>query len=173
MNNKTGINLNQIQNSDNVLIDANICIYAIRRESSQCERFLSRCAKGEVAGIIPSHVLAEIMHQLMIAEARDYQWIKGPNPARQLAMAPERVRALTKYEELVRDIIGLGLQIEPVVQEDFISALAIQRQAGLLTNDALLVAVGARLRVTTIASADKAFSHVKGFLLYAPEDVIP
>jgi predicted nucleic acid-binding protein len=112
------------------------------------------------------------MHQLMIAEARDYQWIKGPNPAKQLALAPDRVRALTKYEELVRDIIGTGLQIEPVVQEDFITAMAVQRQAGLLTNDALLVAVGERLRVTNIASADKAFAHVQGILLYTPEDIL-
>ena len=173
MNNKAGINLNQIPNADIVLIDANICLYAMRGVSPQCERLLSRCAKGEVVGIIPSHILAEIMHQLMIAEARDYQWIKGPNPALQLAMAPERVRALSKYEELVRDIIGTGLQIEPVVQEDFITAMAVQRQAGLLTNDALLVAVGERLRVTNIASADKAFSHVQGILLYTPEDIEP
>jgi predicted nucleic acid-binding protein len=173
MNSKSKMNLNQIPKEDIVMVDANICLYAIRQESAQCERLLARCAKGEVNGIITTHILAEIMHQLMIAEARDYQWIKGPNPARQLAGLPERVRALTKYEELVRDILGTGLQVEPVVHEDFITTLEVQRQAGLLTNDALLVAVGERLRVTSIASADQGFSHVQGILLYSPDDVEP
>jgi len=173
MNSKSRMNLSQITNASIVLLDANICLYAIRQESAQCERLLARCANGEVNGIMPSHILAEIMHQLMIAEARDYQWIKGPNPAKQLAGLPDRVRALTKYEELVRDILGTGLQIEPIVQEDFITSLEVQRQAGLLTNDALLVAVGERLRVTSIASADQAFSRVQGILLYSPDDVEP
>jgi predicted nucleic acid-binding protein len=171
MNSKTGTGLDRIPDHENILIDANICLYAIRRGSSQCERFLERCAKEEISGILPTHILAEIMHQLMIAEARDNQWIKGPNPARQLALAPQRVRSLRKYEEVVRDIIGIGVLIEPVVQEDILSAMSIQRQSGLLTNDALLVAVGERLRVTNIASADKAFSRVEGISVFSPEDI--
>ena len=171
MNNKTGKNLDRITEMEILLIDANILLYAIRRESSQCERLLTRCAKGEITAILSSHILAEIMHQLMVAEARDCQWIKGPNPAKQLSGLPERVRALRRYEELVRDILGFGLQIEPVIQEDFITAMEVQRQAGLLTNDALLVALGKRLRVTSIASADKAFSRAQGFLLYVPDDI--
>jgi predicted nucleic acid-binding protein len=171
MNSKIGTGLDRIPGGENILIDANICLYAIRRESLQCERFLERCAKAEVAGILTTHIVAEIMHQLMIAEARDNQWIKGSNPARQLALAPERVRSLRKYEEVVRDLIGFGVSIEPVLQEDIFAAMSIQRQAGLLTNDALLVAVGKRLRVTNIASADKAFSRVEGILVYSPDDM--
>jgi predicted nucleic acid-binding protein len=171
MSSNASMNLDRISGGDTILLDANISLYAIRQESAQCERFLTRCAKGELHGVMPGHVLAEIMHQLMIAEARDNQWIKGGNPAKQLAFLPERVRALNRYEELVRDILGMGLQIEPVIQEDFITAMAIQRRAGLLTNDALLVAVGERIRVTSIASADKAFADVQGLLLYSPDDI--
>jgi predicted nucleic acid-binding protein len=50
--------------------------------------------------------------------------------------------------------------------------MAIQRQAGLLTNDALLVATGERLRVTTIATADTAFKHVNGISIFYPDDLI-
>jgi predicted nucleic acid-binding protein len=171
MNSDPRTNLNQIKNDDIILLDANICLYAIRQKSTQCEQLLSRCAIGEVTGIMHCHILAEIMHQLMIAEARDYQWIKGSNPAKQLAGLPDRVRALRRYEELIRDILGMGLQIEPVVHEDFITSMEVQRQAGLLTNDALLVAVGERLRVTSIVSADQAFSRAPGIVLYSPSDL--
>ncbi|OGJ86659.1 MAG: hypothetical protein A2268_13210 [Candidatus Raymondbacteria bacterium RifOxyA12_full_50_37] len=171
MSSKPCQNLDHVPKSDIVLVDANICIYAINGGSPQCEQFLARCAQGEVAGIMPCHVLAEVMHQLMMAEARDYQWIKGPNPAHQLSAMPDRVRALSRYKELVRDILGLGIQTEPVIQEDFIAALAIQSQAGLLTNDALIVAVAERLRIHSIASADKGFSGVTGIVLYSPDDI--
>jgi predicted nucleic acid-binding protein len=65
----------------------------------------------------------------------------------------------------------MGFQLEPVLREDFITAMAVQRTSGLLTNDALLVAVGERLRVTSIASADQGFSRVPGSLLFMPDDI--
>ena len=42
---------------------------------------------------------------------------------------------------------------------------------GLLTNDALLAAVGRRLRVLALASTDRQFSRVPGLILYAPDDL--
>jgi predicted nucleic acid-binding protein len=166
------MNLDNIRNGESVTIDANVFLYAMQQESEQCKRFLTRCAQEEIIGVLPVHILAEVTHQLMIAEARDNGWIKGSNPARQLAEQPERVRALTRYETLVRDILGIGLSIEPIEREDFITAMGVQRQSGLLTNDALLVAVGQRLRTNSIASADKTFSRVNGILLYSPDDLL-
>jgi predicted nucleic acid-binding protein len=47
----------------------------------------------------------------------------------------------------------------------------IQRETGLLTNDALLLAVARRLNVETVASADRAIARAPGFAVYAPGDV--
>jgi predicted nucleic acid-binding protein len=165
------MNLDQVGSGEAVLIDANIVLYAIQEASSQCKRLLSRCAAEEVRGILPVHVLAEVTHRLMLAEAQDYRWIKGANPARRLAAQPERIKSLTRYESLVRDLMGIGLLLEPVHREDILTALAISRQAGLLTNDALLAAVGQRLRVLAVASADRQFSRVQGLILYSPDDL--
>ncbi len=49
--------------------------------------------------------------------------------------------------------------------------MRIQREFGLMTNDALFIAVAERLRVKSIASADKGLSKVSGFLIYSPDDV--
>ncbi|NIQ12028.1 hypothetical protein GWO43_15075, partial [candidate division KSB1 bacterium] len=82
------MNINDIPSGEATIIDANIVLYATQQASQQCKRLLLRCADDDVKGILPTHILAEIMHQLMIAEARDNGWIKGPNPARQLAEKP-------------------------------------------------------------------------------------
>jgi predicted nucleic acid-binding protein len=165
------MNLNDIRTDSSVLLDANIFIYALQKLSPQCERLLDRCSGGEVLGIVPLHVLAEVMHRMMISEARDNNWISGSNPSKSLSEKPDRIRALTRYESYIRDILTMGFQLEPLEREDFITAMAVQRKAGLLSNDALLVAVGERTRVTSIASADKAFAKVQGIILYAPSDL--
>jgi predicted nucleic acid-binding protein len=165
------MNLNDIRTDSSVLLDANIFIYALQKLSKQCERLLIRCSSGEILGIAPLHVLAEVMHRMMITEARDNNWISGSNPSKSLSANPDRVRSLVRYESYMRDILIMGFQLEPLEREDFITAIGVQRKAGLLTNDALLVAVGERLRVTSIASADQVFSKVQGIIHYSPTDL--
>ena len=154
-----------------VIIDANIFIYANQRASTQCVKLLERCANNEVYGILPAHILAEVMHLLMLAEAKDKGLLKGPNPAKQLSKNPQRVKSLNRYESLIRDLLAIGLQLEPLQREDFITALTLQRQYGLLTNDALFLAIATRLRVTSIVSADSVFKNVQGIFHYSPDDL--
>ena len=65
------MNLLIIPSEQPVIIDANIFIYANQRASTQCVKLLERCANNEVYGILPAHILAEVMHVLMLAEAKD------------------------------------------------------------------------------------------------------
>jgi len=166
------MNPDHIPNEEHVIIDANVILYAVQQVSQQCKRLLLRCAGEEIKGILPAHILAEVMHQFMIAEARDNCWIKGSNPARQLSESPELVQKLTRYENMMRDLLAVGLQIEPLEQQDFLNALTVQRQYGLLTNDALMVAIAQRLRVEVLASADKIFSRLKEMHVYSPDDLV-
>lgn len=166
------MNLTKIPADEFVLLDANILIYALQQQSRQCIELLRRCAEEQVIGYIADNILAEVLHTLMIAEARDNNWIAGANPARQLSEQPKRVMALHRYEGLLRDILNMGLRMESLQREDFISALVVQRQSGLLTNDALLVAMAYRLRIKAIASADQAFKRVQGITVYSPDDLL-
>ena len=165
------MNLNQIPANEVVLIDANIFIYAIQQLSQQCKRLLLRCADEELIGVLPIPVLAEVMHQLMLAEARDNGWIHAANPAKQLSRQPEIVQKLSRYEDCIRDLLALGLRLEPLGAEDFTTAMNLQRRFGLLTNDSLLVAMMQRLRITSLASADQIFSRVQGIMVYGPDDI--
>ena len=165
------MNLLNIPAEQPVIIDANIFIYANQKASAQCVKLLERCANNEVFGILPSHILAEVMHVLMLAEAKDIGIIKGSNPARQLTENPQKVKSLNRYESLIRDLLAIGLQLEPLIREDFITAMSLQRQYGLLTNDALFLAVATRLRITAIVSADSVFKNVQGIIHYSPDDL--
>ena len=165
------MNLLQIPQQQPVIIDANIFVYAAQRSSLQCIKLLEKCANDELFGIIPTHILAELMHVLMLAEARDLGLIKGSNPAKQLSENPNKIKALNRYESLIRDLLSIGLKLESLEREDFLTAMSLQRQYGLLTNDALFIAVAARLRITTVVSADSGFKNIQGVLLYSPDDI--
>ena len=75
------MNLFSIPPDEKIIIDANIFIYANQMVSNQCVRLLERCAKDEIKGIITTNILAEVMHVLMLAEARDINLIKGSKHA--------------------------------------------------------------------------------------------
>ncbi len=165
------MNLNQVPQSDYVLVDANIFMYAVLHRSEQCMQLLRRCSRGDVVGITGSQQIMEVMHRLMVIEAHDNGWTSGGNPVRSLAARPDRVQLLSRYAEAIKGLLASGIRYETVRKEDILSALAIQRQYGLMTNDATLVAIGERLRVQSIASADSQFHSVTAFRLYSPDDL--
>lgn len=154
-----------------VAVDTNILVYANQRSSHECIALLGRCATGELRGVVPMPMVAELTHALMLIEARENNWIERGNPARALAERPDLVRRLTRYEARMREFFGIGFKIEPVGAEDVLEAMRIQRNTGLLTNDALLLAVARRLNCDAVASADKAISGFPDFPVYAPADI--
>jgi predicted nucleic acid-binding protein len=163
--------LPEIKAGEWVVIDTNILIYANQQQSAECVQLLRRCALREVRAIVPVPMLAEMMHTLMLIEARENGWVGRANPSRALAEHPDQVRCLSRYEAQVREFLGIGLRVEPALSCDLLDAMGIQREFGLLTNDALLLAVARRLNCPAIASADRAFRDLQGMLIYAPGDV--
>ncbi len=165
------MNLSEIRAGEWVVIDTNILVYANQQKSAEAVQLLRRCAAREVLGIVPMPMVAELVHTLMLIEARENGWIEKSNPARALAEHPELIRRLSRYETQVREFLGIGLRIEPATTVDISEAMSIQREFGLLTNDALLLAVARRLNCSAIATADKAFESIRGVAVHKPEDL--
>lgn len=164
--------LPDVISNSRVFVDANIILYAFQQRSPQCRDFLARCESGSIEGTISTVVLAEVAHRRMTLEAQA-KGVTGANPTRTLSSQPELVRQLSVYAQDVRDLLDGGLVVEPVKPEDFLVALDIQEQYGLLTNDALNLAVARRLNIEQIASADQSFSRVQGVIVYQPGDLVP
>jgi len=165
------VNLADIRPGTWVAIDTNILVYANQRRSPECIDFLKRCAEGSLQGVVPMPMVAELVHALMLIEARENNWIERANPARALAERPDLVRRLIRYELQMREFFGIGLRIEPVGSGDILEAMTIQKEAGLLTNDALLLAVSRRLNCEAIATADKGIARAPGFNVFTPADI--
>ena len=165
------MNLNEIKKSDIVILDANVLVYGVLHKSEQCTKLLRRCAERDVIGVVGLQQLAEVMHRLMMVEALDNGWTTGGNPAKSLSERADRIRLMNRYSDIVRGLLASGFRFESLLTEDYSAALRLQREYGLLTNDALFIAIAERLRIQAVASADKIFKQVQGIILYSPDDI--
>lgn len=166
------MNLDDIPSGSHCVLDTNILIYAEQGVSLQSQRLMRRIEEQDVTGVSPQPVWQETIHRLMIIEAIMLGYIRGPNPARQLAEKPETVKNLTMYREKVRALVTLGLGFEPCHQSDLLTkAIELQQRYGLLTNDSLIAAMALRLDADALASADERFLDISEIRVYVPSDL--
>jgi hypothetical protein len=78
------------------------------------------------------------------------------------------VQALAQPRQAVDDVRAMGVQIAPVTADLVAAATLVSQQTGLLTNDALVVAVTQAHGLTHLASHDADFDRVPGIARYAP-----
>ena len=166
------MNLDDIPAGSLCVIDTNVLVYAEQGVSGQAQRFLRRCSKGELTGVLPQTVWQELTHKLMLAEAAMKHGSPRGNPAARLAEKPEIIRGLSLYQSKVRDLLGLGLRFESCTRDDLLqSAFALQRRYGLLTNDSVILAVAVRLEADALVSSGKGFRSVEEITVFTPSDL--
>jgi len=166
------VNLDDINDGSLCVIDTNILLYAEQGVSAQAQRLIRRCSKGELIGTLPQTVWQELTHKLMLAEAMMLGKISGNNPAARLGAKPEAIRDLGLYRAKVKALLDLGLGFEPCTLPDLIeTAFQMQEKYGLLTNDAVVLAVALRLKADALVSNDKAFRSVTELPVHFPTDL--
>ena len=83
------MNLDDIPGGSLCVVDTNVLLYAEQGVSPQAQRFVRRCASGEVKAVLPQTVWQELAHKLMLAEAMMRGLTSGGNPAARLAAKPD------------------------------------------------------------------------------------
>jgi len=154
------------------VIDTNVLLYAEHGVSDQAQRLLRRCARGELTGTLPQTVWQEVTHKLMLSEAMMKGLISGGNPAGRLAAKPDAIKELGIYRAKVQALVNLGLGFEACTLDDLIKKVfGLQEKYGLLTNDAMVLAVAIRLKADALVSSDKAFHVVTEVAVHCPTDL--
>lgn len=164
--------LDTIPDGSNVLIDTNVFIYALSNVSPQCKNFLTRCSREQVYGITLFEVVHEATHEFMRAEAR----AKGLFTAEEkgykyLSKHPEDVKRLADYWANTRRILALNLVFLPGEEKIVFGAQQARVEAGLLTNDSVIVGAMREYGISKIATSDAIFAAVNGLSVFSPTDL--
>jgi len=161
--------LSELADRSVVLIDANIFIYAARNASRQCRQMLERCAREEVHGFATFAILAEVCHQLMLANAQASGVVPQAS-ARKLRRHRPEVRRLGDYwppVEALLDWVGV-LALDDAI---FRRAQVMRERYGLLTNDSLILAAADLYGINCLATRDDDFDDVPWLTVYKPGDI--
>lgn len=75
---------------------------------------------------------------------------------------------LTRFRRAVDEIPAFDIQVAPITMRLVSAAAAISQQHGLLSGDALVIAVMHEHGLVNLASHDSDFDRVPGLLRYAP-----
>ena len=156
---------------DSVFVDANTLIYHLAPDplfGVACQQFVGQIENGQLHGFTSTHVLGEVAHQLMIVEASALPgWTHGKVKQR-LQQQPAALQNLWRFRQPVETVLQSKLVVMTIAPALLGAAAVISQQHGLLTNDALIVAIMQANGFTKIASGDADFDRVPGMTRYAP-----
>jgi predicted nucleic acid-binding protein len=156
---------------DAVFVDANIFTYHFQghpKWGTACTQLLQRIENQELQGFTSIQVLGETAHRLMTIQAHQAWGWPFAGIGNRLRANPGEVQKLTIFRLAVENILQGNFQISTASPAVLRTALALCQQVGLLTNDALTVALMQVSKLTKIASLDADFDRVPTITRYAP-----
>ncbi len=153
-----------------VFIDANILIYHFTRTpiSAACTAFLERVAEAAVVGVTSTTALTEVQHRLMVLMAIGRYTLDRRVAVRRLREQPEMVRTLAVYREAMHQVEEFGIEILPVTHQTVRQTTAVTAEHGILTTDALHVAVMREAGIEDMATNDVDIQRLTGIRIWVP-----
>ncbi len=156
---------------DSVFVDANTLIYHFSPHPTfgpVCGQLVKRIEGQDLLGFTSTHALGEVAHQLMILEALTLPGWSSGKVKKRLRQQPSALQNLTRFRPAVEAVLQSRIKVLTIDPPLVGTAATISQQWGLLTNDALIVAVMQANGLTKLASHDADFDRVPGLMRYAP-----
>src|SRR5439155_10381800 len=121
-----------------------------------------------ILGWTSIHLLPEIAHKMMTTEANARLGWPFAGMANRLRRNPVEVQKLTSHRLAIDRVAHSRVQVLPFVVTHVLAATAVSQQLGMLTNDALSIAIMQANGLSKIASHDTDFDRVPGITRYSP-----
>ncbi|MDE2179524.1 MAG: type II toxin-antitoxin system VapC family toxin [candidate division NC10 bacterium] len=161
----------EIPDHTEVFVDANIFVYHFSgptEYTDSCTQFLQCIEEARLSGLTSVLVLAETLHRLMIIEAATKLHIESKQALRHVKAHPLDVKKLTEHLTIVDQIRAFGIKTLPLDIDDILHSSAIKKECGLLTNDAINLALMRRHHIKNIATNDPDFGQVADLVVWKP-----
>src|SRR5438132_1546586 len=137
-----------------VFLDANVLVFHYGPHpiyGTACNQLVDRIERQDLLGFTSTHVLTEVAHRLMMIEASALTGTPSPGTKRRLQQQPAHIQKLTQFQDAVRTVLNSRMQVLTIGPSFVLTATAISKAIGLLSSDALIVAVMQAHSLTNIA----------------------
>ncbi len=154
-----------------VFLDANTFVYHFAPDplyGADSNALLERIERQDVRGVTSTHVLTEFAHRLMTIEAVSLFGWPQTGIAYRLRKHAGEIRKLSVFKNSIEAVLKSKVSVLAIALPSISLAASISQQSGLLSNDALLVAVMQSHGIANLASNDSDFDRVPGIIRFAP-----
>lgn len=154
-----------------VFLDASVFIHHFEPNvlyGVPATEFLERIENQEIIGVTTTHVVSEVAHRLMAIEAMQAFGWGSAGVALRLRNHPAQVQTLRRFRQAIQEIPLFAVRILVIDPSWLDLAAEVSQQAGLLHNDALIVAAMRAHGLPNLASADSDFDGVPGIIRHGP-----
>jgi predicted nucleic acid-binding protein len=162
--------LTDLLDGESVFLDANILVYHFAPHpllGPACNDLIRRVENQALLGYTSTAVLSDVAHHLMTFEASAlFGWTS--KVVDHLQQDPSAVMQLSKFHQSIAEMPRLAIRILIIPDTLVETAALLSRQTGLLSNDALILAIMRHHGLTKIASHDSDFDGVPGMTRFAP-----
>lgn len=160
-----------IPNGARVFVDANCLIYHFGPDpvlGPPCRQLMERIDRQEIHAYTSASLLSDVAHRLMTLEAMTRLGWPAAGIATRLRRHPAEIQKLADFRAALETIHTSKIQIISVTSDQVVAATSISQQFGLLSDDALIVALMQANGLADLASNDADFDRVPGLMRYAP-----
>lgn len=151
-------------------VDANIFVYhfvELGEVSAACRAFLGRVARLQIEAVSTAACLADAVHRVMAVEAQE-RFKLDSGAAAWLQRHPERIRELSAFREAARQLDAVPLRLLAADSRSIVDATELSGRHGLLTNDAIILALMRRHGLTHLATNDDDFDAIPELTVWKP-----
>lgn len=163
--------LDQVPSGAQVFVDSNILVYHFQPHPGfgpLCHRLLERIERQDIEGYTSTSLLGELAHRLMVIEAGALPGWAGGKIVNRLKQQPGVVKQLTLFQTAVESVLQSKIQVLTIPFVLVSTAATLSRQHGLLTTDAVILALVQAHSLIHLASHDAHFDSVPGLTRYWP-----
>lgn len=157
---------------EKVLFDTNIFVYSALdhpKYGDFCTDLIDKVESGEIQGCVPTVVLNELLHRLMVAEVIRRGPARNTKDAVKILRSDESMIPSLRicWEELDR-IYKMRFIVLEEITNTFKDSVSLARRYSLLAKDAYIVSFAKSYEITDIATNDPDFERVEWLKVWKP-----
>jgi predicted nucleic acid-binding protein len=164
------VNFADLPDGESIFLDANPLVYHFAPHPTlgvPCTDLIRRIENKVIVAYTSTHMLSEVAHNLMTYESSQrFGW--PSKVVERLKQQPAQIQKLAAFRQAIEKVPQHGIQVLTIPADFVAAAAAVSIQYGLLSNDALPVALMQANGLTNLASNDADFDRVPGLTHYAP-----
>ena len=134
------VNLTKQPRGISVFVDANVLVYHFAQMpplTEVCKAFFERVSRLEIRAFTSAHVVADVIHRIMLAEAIATLGLASRDAVSYLKSHSDAVKQLQWYRTIPSDIAQARVHILDVTYRELHASKKYRADYGLLTGDSI------------------------------------